>query len=67
MTMIIQIRDVLHVLMQRYGIGFEEAVMRFYKSETYKTLQQTGNCLWAESAPYIADRYFEEVNEIEQK
>ena len=45
MTMIIQIRDVLHVLMQRYGIGFEEAVMRFYKSETYKTLQQTENCL----------------------
>lgn len=34
--------------------------MRFYKSETYKTLQNTENALWAESAEYIADRYMEE-------
>lgn len=32
----------------------------FYKSETYKTLQETENGLWAESAEYIADRYYEE-------
>ena len=37
-----------------------EAVMLFYKSETYKTLQQTENVLWAESPEYIADRYFDE-------
>ena len=41
-------------------ITFEEAVLRFYKSETYKTLQETENGLWAESAEYIADRYYEE-------
>ena len=41
-------------------IAFEEAVVLFYKSETYKTLQETENGLWAESAEYIADRYYEE-------
>ena len=41
-------------------ISFEEAILRFYRSNTYKTLQETENALWAESAEYIADRYFEE-------
>lgn len=62
MNVCIQIRDVLKVLQEHYGIGFEEAVLLFYKSETYKTLQQTENGLWAESAEYIADRYYEEVS-----
>lgn len=44
-----------------FSISFEEAVLRFYKSETYKTLQETENGLWAESAEYIADRYYEET------
>ena len=38
-----------------------EAALKFYKSETYKTLQETENGLWAESAEYIADRYYEEA------
>jgi len=29
--------------------------LRFYKSETYKKLQQTENGLWAENAEYILD------------
>ena len=41
--------------------------MLFYCSETYKTLQQTENALWAESAEYIADRYFEEEAEQKEK
>lgn len=57
----IQIRDVLKILQNHFKISFEEAVIRFYKSETYKTLQQTENGLWAESAEYIADRYYDEV------
>ena len=40
---------------------FPDAAMKFYTSETYKTLQQTENGLWAESAEYIADRYYEEM------
>ena len=56
----IQIRDVIQVLKEHYHIGFEEALMRFYKSETYKTLQQTENALWAESPEFITDMFFAE-------
>ena len=63
MNMIIQIRLVIKVIQKHYDIGFEDAVVRFYRSQTYKTLQQTENALWAESAEYIADRYFEEMGE----
>lgn len=59
-NMCIQIRAVVNVLMERLSISFEEALMLFYHSETYKTLQNTENTLWAESAEFIADRYFEE-------
>lgn len=60
MNVCIQIRDVLHLLQEKFSIDFEEAAMRFYCSETYKTLQNTENGLWAESAEYIMDRYLEE-------
>ena len=61
MNVCIQIRDVVKLLQEHFQISFEEAVLRFYKSETYKTLQETENGLWAESAEYIADRYYEEI------
>lgn len=57
MNVCIQIRTVIKLLQQHFHITFEEAVLRFYKS---KTLQETENGLWAESAEYIADRYYEE-------
>ena len=60
MNVCIQIRAVVKLLQERFHIAFEEAVVLFYKSETYKTLQETENGLWAESAEYIADRYYEE-------
>ncbi len=61
MNVCIQIRAVIKILEKQFNIGFEEATMKFYKSETYKTLQNTENGLWAESEEYIADRYFEEI------
>ena len=59
----IQIIDVLMLLHEQFIISFEEAALRFYKSETYKTLQETENGLWAESAEYIADRYCDEIKD----
>ena len=41
-------------------MSFPDATVAFYHSKTYKALQNTENTLWAESAGYIADRYFEE-------
>lgn len=60
MNMCIQIRAVVNILMERLQMPFEKALMLFYHSETYKTLQNTENGLWAEPAEFIADRYFEE-------
>lgn len=66
MNVCIQIRAVIKLLEERFHIEFWEAAMRFYKSETYQTLQNTENGLWAESAEYIADRYYEEMGCTEQ-
>lgn len=66
MNVCIQIRDVVKLLQEYYQINFEEAVLRFYRSETYKVLQETENGLWAESAEYIADRYYDEVEDQEK-
>lgn len=67
MNVCIQIRDVIKVIQSKYNLTFPDAAMLFYCSETYKTLQQTENALWAESAEYIADRYFEEEAEQKEK
>ena len=64
LLMLMSIRDVLKLLQQHFHISFEEAALKFYKSETYKTLQETENGLWAESAEYIADRYYDEISPI---
>lgn len=60
MNVCIQIRAVVDVLQERLNIDFVEAIDKFYNSETYTTLQNTENGLWAESAEYIADRFMEE-------
>ena len=64
MNVCIQIRGVVDIMQEKLKISFEEAMLRFYRPKTYKTLQQTENGLWAESAGYIADRYFEESGEV---
>lgn len=61
MNVCIQIRAVVDILQENLKINFEEAMLRFYCSKTYRILQETENALWAESAEYIADRYFAEM------
>lgn len=60
MNVCIQIRAVINVIMDKNNIPFEDAMIQFYYSDTYKTLQNTENGLWAESPEYIADQFFEE-------
>lgn len=62
MNVCFQIRAVIALIQEYLKVSFEEAVMLFYLSNTYKALQQTENGLWAESAEYIADRFMEERN-----
>ena len=61
MNVCIQIRAVVDILQENLKITFEEAMLRFYCSKTSRILQETENALWAESAEYIADRYFAEM------
>lgn len=63
MNICIQIRDVIDIIKETTGMNFSDATVAFYHSKTYKALQNTENTLWAESAGYIADRYFEEQKE----
>ncbi len=60
MNICIQIRDVVDIIQKQDGLSFPDAMVAFYSSKTYEALQNTENTLWAESAGYIADRYFEE-------
>ena len=62
MNVCIQIRAVINIIQEQFHLSFPEAMERFYLSNTYVKLKETENGLWAESAGYIADRYFEEVD-----
>ncbi|MCD8148438.1 MAG: hypothetical protein LUE92_02515 [Clostridiales bacterium] len=59
MNVFIQIRAVVDIIKEAKKIDFIEALGQFYRSNTYKTLQNTENGLWAESPEYIADSFFE--------
>lgn len=59
MNVFIQIRAVVDIIKEARKIDFIEALVQFYHSDTYKTLQNTENGLWAESPEYIADCFFE--------
>lgn len=60
MNVCLQIRAVVDLIQEYLKVSFEEAMLLFYHSETYKTLQNTENGFWAESAEYITDRFMEE-------
>lgn len=62
MNVFIQIRAVIDIIQEKKNIDFVEALDMFYNSKTYMTLRNTENGLWAESAEYIADRFFEEYD-----
>lgn len=61
MTVCLQIRAVVDVLQKWLNIDFMEAIDLFYLSDTYQSMQDVRNGLWAESAEYIADQVLEET------
>ncbi len=62
MNVCLQIRAIIDLIQEYLQVPFEDAVKMFYLSKTYKTLRETENGLWAESAEYITDRFLEEKN-----
>lgn len=59
MNVFIQIRAVVDIIKEERKNDFIEALGQFYHSNTYKTLQNTENGLWAKWPEYIADCFFE--------
>ena len=59
MNVFIQIRAVVDIIKEARKIDFIEALGQFYHSNTYKTLQNTENGLWAECPGYIGDCFFD--------
>lgn len=60
MVICLLIRDVVNEIRKKSNLSFGDAVDAFYASDTYTTLQNTENALWAEPTGYIADMYFAE-------
>lgn len=60
MLMCIVIREVIREIAKKENLNFGDAFYDFYRSDTYKTLREIENALWAEPAGYIADMYFAE-------
>ena len=58
-------KDVIDIIKERDHLSFQDAAGAFYHSKTYQALQNTENTLWAESAGYIADRFYEEQEQKE--
>ena len=61
MTVCLQIRAVVDILQEWLNIDFMEAIDLFYLSDTYQSMRDVRNGLWAESAEYIADQVLEET------
>lgn len=62
MLVCILIRDITHEISKKEKISFPDALKRFCSSDTYITLKNTENALWAEPVGYITDMYFAEKN-----
>lgn len=60
LDILMKIEKVVRILCQRTGEQFEQILSDFYKSNTYKALQNTQSTMWAESSEFIVDEVFRE-------
>jgi len=60
---IMKIEHVSRLIAEKKSCDFEQAYNDFVVSKTYYALQKTESVMWAESAEFIADEYFRELNE----
>lgn len=60
LDIVMKIEKIVRIVSEKTGKPFEEVLSSFYKSNTYKSLQNTASTLWAESAEFIVDELFRE-------
>jgi hypothetical protein len=56
-----KIEHIVSILAEKEKTLFETAYLNFLNSNTYKVLQKTSSLMWAESAEFIVDEYYREM------
>jgi len=56
-----KIEHIVSIIAEKEKISFEEAYLNFLNSNVYKLLQKTSCLMWAESAEFIVDEYYREI------
>ncbi|MCD8049736.1 MAG: hypothetical protein LUG52_09135 [Clostridia bacterium] len=56
-----KIRAAVEIIAEKEGISFDECFVEFAKSRTYRNIQLIETMMWAESAEYIVDDYYREI------
>ncbi|MDR1212925.1 MAG: hypothetical protein LBK54_02330 [Propionibacteriaceae bacterium] len=57
-----KIEHVVRIVAEQRQMTFDDAYASFVGTHAYEALQRPNSLMWAESAEYIADRYFEEAS-----
>ena len=63
LDILMKTESIVHLLAQREERPFDDCLIAFTASNTYRTLQNTESQLWAESAEFIVDEYYRELRD----
>ena len=58
-----KIEQIVTIIAGQLQQPFDDAYISFVGTRTYESLQKPTSLMWAESAEYIADRYFDGMPE----
>ncbi|MDR2590521.1 MAG: hypothetical protein LBC71_06010 [Oscillospiraceae bacterium] len=62
---ILKIEHVVRLIAEKKSRDFDDCYNDFICSKTYIALQNTNSVMWAESAQFIVDEYFREIDNQE--
>jgi hypothetical protein len=62
-----KIEQIANILAEKERILFDDVYEAFISSDTYNILKRTDNLYWAESAEFIADEYYREIEHRPQR
>jgi hypothetical protein len=62
-----KIEHIANIIAEKEQLSFDDAYASFVSSNTYAILKRTNNLYWSESAEFIADEYYRELEVICQK
>ena len=60
LDLLMKTENVVRLISEKTGCAFDDCLLAFTASRTYRSLQNTETQMWAESAEFIADEYFRE-------